>query len=172
MRARSLAVVGAFALGIVAGGMISPATLGRPNPLPDEADRRASAPAAPASKAAITGAYAAELVRVVDGDTFEARVHLWPGLDVTTKVRLRGIDAPEMKARCAEERTRAEAARDALAGILAEGALTVIRVGLDKYGGRVLADAATGRTPDISQALLDKGLARPYAGGRRQSWCG
>src|SRR5215467_7069842 len=101
------------------------------------------------------------MVRAVGGDTFEASVQLWLGPAASTKVRLRGIDAPEMKARCAEERTRAEAARDALAGILAEGALTVIRVGLDKYGGRVLADAATGRTPDVSQALLDKGLARP-----------
>src|SRR5215208_1700589 len=60
------------------------------------------------------GTYAAEVLRVLDGDTFEARVHLWPALDITTKVRLRGIDAPEMKARCREERNLAEAARDAL----------------------------------------------------------
>ena len=46
-----------------------------------------------------------------------------------------------------------------------------MRVGLDKYGGRVLADAATRATPDISAAMLAKGLARPYAGGRRDSWC-
>ena len=36
-----------------------------------------------------------DVVRTIDGDTFEARVHLWPGLDMTTRVRLRGIDAPE-----------------------------------------------------------------------------
>jgi len=29
----------------------------------------------------------AEVLRVIDGDTFEARVHLWPGLDITTKIR-------------------------------------------------------------------------------------
>src|SRR5690348_503028 len=36
--------------------------------------------------------YPAEVLRVIDGDTFAARVRVWPGLDVETKVRLRGID--------------------------------------------------------------------------------
>ena len=44
---------------------------------------------------------------------------------MTTKVRLRGIDAPELKARCRAERDMAEAARDALTAILAEGKLMV-----------------------------------------------
>jgi hypothetical protein len=35
----------------------------------------------------------------------------------------------------------------------------------------VLADAATGRTTDVASALLARGHARPYAGGRRQAWC-
>ena len=39
-------------------------------------------------------------IRTIDGDTFEARVHLEPGLDLNTRVRLRGIDAPELKASC------------------------------------------------------------------------
>ena len=121
---------------------------------------------------AIRGAYGAELVRVVDGDTFEARVHLWPGLTTTTRVRLRGIDAPEMRARCAEEQVKAEDARAALAALLAEGGITVLHVGLDKYGGRVLADATTARTADVSQAMRAKGAVRAYAGGRRAGWCG
>ena len=92
------------------------------------------------------------------------------GLQVTTRVRLRGIDAPEMN--CPQERIKAEAARDALAALLADRDLTVLRVGLDKYAGRVLADAATRRTPDVSGALLAQGVARAYFGGRRESWCG
>ncbi len=108
---------------------------------------------------------------MIDGDTFEAKVHLWPGLDVTTRVRLRGIDAPELKARCAEERSKAEAARNALKAMLDQGEVGVMRVTLDKYGGRVVADASTHATPNVSTALLNAGLARPYSGGRRQSWC-
>jgi endonuclease YncB( thermonuclease family) len=118
------------------------------------------------------GAYAADVLGVVDGDTFEARVRLWPGLDVTTKVRLRGIDTPELKARCAEERVKAEAARNALERMLSEGEVVIGSVGLDKYGGRVVAEAATRDTGDVGAALLASGLARPYGGGRRESWCG
>src|SRR5690349_6682539 len=33
-----------------------------------------------------------DVIRTIDGDTFEARVHLGPGLEPTTRVRLRGID--------------------------------------------------------------------------------
>jgi hypothetical protein len=57
-------------------------------------------------------------------------------------------------------------------GALADRDLTVLRIGLDKYAGRVLADAATRRTPDVSGALLGQGGARAYFGGRRESWCG
>jgi endonuclease YncB( thermonuclease family) len=167
MRAGSLAVMGIFALGILAGTSIPPARrLAPPVSAPDRI------PEPSAGKAAIKGAYAAEVLRVIDGDTFEARVHLWPGFEVTTRVRLRGIDAPEMNARCPQERIKAEAARDALAALLADRDLTVLRIGLDKYAGRVLADAATRRTPDVSGALLAQGVARAYLGGRRESWCG
>ena len=115
--------------------------------------------------------YPAEVLRVIDGDTFEARVHVWPGIAITTKVRLRGIDAPEMRARCEQERVKAKAARDALGALLADGAVGISSVSLDKYGGRIDADASTRRTPNISQAMLAAGQARPYAGGRRRSWC-
>ena len=86
-------------------------------------------------------------------------------------MRLRGIDAPEMKSRCGEERVKAEAARDALRNLLDQGEVGISHVTLDKYGGRVLADASTHSTPDISAALLDAGAVRPYSGGRRESWC-
>src|SRR5215212_9103321 len=101
-----------------------------------------SAPVTTQNSTTTLGTHPAEVVRVLDGDTFEARVRVWPGLEITTKVRLRGIDAPELKARCAEECIKAENARDALIAMLAEGGVAVGHVGLDKYGGRVLADAA------------------------------
>jgi endonuclease YncB( thermonuclease family) len=43
----------------------------------------------------VRASHPVEVLRVLDGDTFEARLHLWPGLEVTTWMRLRGIDAPE-----------------------------------------------------------------------------
>lgn len=112
-----------------------------------------------------------DVLRTIDGDTFEARVHLWPGLDMITRVRLRGIDAPELKAQCARELQMAEAASDALRGLLRQGEVTIYNIGPDKYQGRVVADAATRQTPNVSAALLSGGFARAYDGGHRNGWC-
>ena len=166
---RGLSAAGAtFALGLLIGGAIGLA-MGARQVMPAEA---ASAPSSsPAPALAATARVPAEVLRGLDGDTFEARVHVWPGLDVTTRVRLRGIDSPELKARCPQEQRQAEAARDALRALLADGEVGIFAVGLDKYAGRVVADAATKTTPSVSQALLASGLARHYGGGRRAGWC-
>jgi endonuclease YncB( thermonuclease family) len=160
-----------FAAGCVAGGLIVLTVQSRPAP--------ASVPGAPtdarpvilAPASARGGTHPAEVLRVIDGDTFEARVHVWPGLDITTKIRLRGIDAPELKAHCPAERAMAEAARDALRDMLAEGAVGVSAITPDKYGGRVVADAATRSVASVSMELQAQGLARSYGGGRRRGWC-
>ena len=112
-----------------------------------------------------------DVIRTVDGDTFEARVHLEPGLDLNTRVRLRGIDAPELKAACPQELQMAEAASAALRGLLGEGEVTISNIGPDKYSGRVVADVATRKTASVSAALLAAGHARSYSGGHRNGWC-
>jgi endonuclease YncB( thermonuclease family) len=167
--APALPVAGAiFILGIITGGMlgsfaapVAPAT----RPAERIADRHEP-------RVSSESRLSAEVVRVIDGDTFEARVHAWPGIEITTRVRLRGIDAPEMSANCRDEAIKAEAARAALQAILAQGAVSIGRVAPDKYGGRVVADAATRGTTDVSAAMLDGGHARRYSGGRREGWCG
>jgi len=111
-----------------------------------------------------------DVIRTIDGDTFLARVRQQGGRDLVARVRLRGIDAPEMKASCQEELDKAEAAADALRGLLREGGVTISNLGADKYG-RVLADVATRRTASVSAALLAGGYARSYNGGHRDGWC-
>jgi endonuclease YncB( thermonuclease family) len=112
-----------------------------------------------------------DVIRTIDGDTFEARVHLSPGLDPVSRVRLRGIDAPELKAACPQELQMAEAASDALRGLLGEGEVTIFNIGPDKYSGRVVADVATKKTANVSSAMLAAGHARSYSGGHRMGWC-
>jgi endonuclease YncB( thermonuclease family) len=155
-----------FVLGLGVGAAVGPFAASRGAAV-------ASQPAAAPSRepSTLRTAHPVEVLRVLDGDTFEARVQLWPGLAITTRVRLRGIDAPELKARCEQERSMAEAARDALQRILAQGDVGIAQVALDKYGGRVVADASTRSTRDIAGALLGSGMVRRYAGGRRESWC-
>jgi len=165
-------VIAVFALGFVAGGIFRPAL-----PLLARVDRAIAEEPQPMSVVAKVPTpnaplgYPAEVIRVIDGDTFEARVRVWPGLDVSTKVRLRNIDAPELHARCADELAKAQAARAALETMLAAGGVTVSQVGIDKYGGRIDALVATREIRDVSAALLQGGWARSYAGGRRGSWC-
>lgn len=112
-----------------------------------------------------------QVLRVVDGDTFVGRVQIWPEIELTTRVRLRGIDAPELEASCVQERQQAEAARAALRKLLGDGAITIFNIGPDKYAGRVVADVASARVTNISAALLEGGFARRYEGGRREGWC-
>jgi micrococcal nuclease len=111
-----------------------------------------------------------DVIRTIDGDTFLARVHQRDGRDLVVRVRLRGIDAPEMKASCQEELDKAEAAAAALRDLLGQGGVTITNLGPDKYG-RVLADVATKRTANVSAALLAGGYARSYNGGHRDGWC-
>jgi hypothetical protein len=137
-----------FAAGLTAGALIAPLGASRDDAVAAIQTRE------PQPASALRSGHTAEVVRVIDGDTFEARVRIWPGMDVTTRVRLRGIDAPEMLARCDE------------------GSVGISRIGQDKYGGWVDADVSTARTPNVSEALFDGGYARRYSGGRRASWCG
>ena len=158
-----LLAAAAFAAGLSAGALIAPVRAG-PEPV--------VAASAAKTSTGLRGGHPAQVLRVIDGDTFEARVRIWPGMDVTTRVRLRGIDAPELRARCEAERAQALAARDALARLLAQGDVGVAKVGQDKYGGRVDASVSTAATQDVSDAMLAGGFARAYHGGRRRSWCG
>ena len=162
----------AFAIGVGLGANISPVTASRGGAPPPASAAPPALTSPQIQNGAVRMAHPAEVLRVIDGDTFEARVNLWPGLDVTTRVRLRNIDAPELKARCDEERVKAEAAREALRAILDQGEVGISRVTLDKYGGRVVADASTRSTPNVSDALLAGGHARRYGGGHRDGWCG
>ncbi len=63
----------------------------------------------------LPGPIPARVERVVDGDTLAVRARIWPGHEVAVLVRLDGVDAPQLRRpRCARERRRGEAARDAL----------------------------------------------------------
>ena len=120
---------------------------------------------------ALAGPVTATVERVVDGDTIEVRAAIWLGQTLIVRVRIDGVDAPELEARCAEERKLALAARDFLARRVQGVPVKLTHVVYDKYGGRVRADVADA-TGDIAHALLESGLVRAYHGERRQPWCG
>ena len=109
--------------------------------------------------------YAAEVLHVLDGDTLELRIAVFPGHDIVARVRLARIDAPELA--CAGDRRAAETARRALRS-LTEGQRLILRDPKpDKYYGRVVADLVTADGVDLSDRLVADGHAVPYGGGRR-----
>lgn len=117
------------------------------------------------------GPVSATVVDVLDGDTFLADAEIWPGQTLRVNIRIRGIDAPEMKSRCQEERVAALRARDLLAQLMSGGTVSLSNIGGAKYYGRVLADVRSDNVA-VSDVLLDQGVVRRYGGGRRDGWCG
>ena len=130
----------------------------------------AAPPGLRVTAAAFRGPVVADVVRVIDGDTFEAAARIWLGEAIDIHVRIEGIDAPELHARCADERRRAEAARDYLANRIGDGEVELSAVRYDKYGGRVRA-VVRDAGGDVGAAMIAKGYARPYHGERRRPWC-
>lgn len=119
----------------------------------------------------LAGPYTATVERVVDGDTLAVRVPVWIGQELTVLVRVRGIDAPERKGRCAAERALAKRASAYLAAMVAGGPVRLTRISGGKYFGRVLADVTTANGNDVARRLLGRKLARPYRGKARAGWC-
>jgi endonuclease YncB( thermonuclease family) len=119
----------------------------------------------------LPGPIPARVLDVIDGDTVAVEAEIWLDQRVVTRVRLADVDTPEMRADCDGERALAEAARDRLAGLLAEGAVTLSNIHYGTYAGRVVATVSVdGR--DAGATLLREGLAVGYAGrGPRHDWC-
>ncbi|HEY4265726.1 MAG TPA: hypothetical protein VGM72_10435, partial [Micropepsaceae bacterium] len=67
-------------------------------------DARPDSPGLRVTAEALEGPVSAVVQRVVDGDTIEVRAAIWLGQSLTVRVRIDGVDAPELKARCPEER--------------------------------------------------------------------
>ncbi len=119
----------------------------------------------------VPGPVSARVINVIDGDTILVRARIWIGQEVKTRVRLDGVDAPELRGACAHERGLAIDARNFVVAALAGGSVRLRDIRRGKYGGRVLARVATPEGEDLGALLVAAGLARAYHGGRRGGWC-
>ncbi len=120
----------------------------------------------------LQGPIQATVISVIDGDTVVVWADIWLGQKIRTRVRIAGIDAPELRAKCAHEHALAEAARDKLVALINGGPVTLTEVRYGKYAGRVVARVAEAGGGDVAAALIVAGLARAYDGGGRRDWCG
>jgi micrococcal nuclease len=115
-----------------------------------------------------------EITRVIDGDTVEIAVDFLPSpLPPRLSIRVMGVDTPEKapRAQCDAEAALARKAsaftKDAVANAL-EVDIKILK--WDKYGGRVLGDVYLDHQ-SLAQSLISAGLARPYKGEAKSSWC-
>jgi micrococcal nuclease len=116
----------------------------------------------------IEGPVAAEILRVIDGDTLLVEARPWPQQTMEVYVRIRGIDTPEMHSKCAAVRRAGIDARQALEQLTASSPqVQLTQISGDKYFGRILANVtlSDGRNP--AQYMLGEGIAVAYDGGRK-----
>ena len=102
-------------------------------------------------------------VYVIDGDTFDHGGE---------RIRIAGIDTPELNGRCGREIELAGRARRRLRQLLAAGPFELVPAGdrdVDRYGRKLRDVVRDGRS--IGDTLVAEGLAREWRGYRRP-WCG
>src|SRR5690606_34629252 len=88
-------------------------------------------------------------------------------------VRARHFNTPEKGdlAECEFERIKAAQATEAARRLLPRGAVVrLANFGRDRYG-RLLATITLADGRDLAAEMIGAGLAVPYEGGPRQSWC-
>jgi micrococcal nuclease len=100
--------------------------------------------------------YRAKIVKVYDGDTVTAVVDLGFNVSVTEKIRLYGLDTPEIRG---EERADGLISRDRLRERILDQEVT-IKTFKDKKGkyGRYIAEIFLG-DENINEWLITEGLA-------------
>lgn len=115
-----------------------------------------------------------KIQRVIDGDTVEIAVGFLPDpLPPKLSIRVLGIDTPEKapRAQCEAEAKKAAEASAFTKGKVATAQTVEIEIkSWDKYGGRVLGHVLLDGH-SLSDMLIEAGLARPYKGEAKTSWC-
>lgn len=107
--------------------------------------------------------YRAEVLRVVDGDTFEALIDVGFGMKMQSSVRILGIDAPELKG---DTKAAGEVSKEALARLLADRSVRIRTEKPDSFGralAEVWIDSKIGGWFSVSSLMISNGHAVPKA---------
>jgi micrococcal nuclease len=108
---------------------------------------------------------------IYDGDTFTATIDSWPSIaGKNIGIRISGIDTPEIRGKCRKEIELARMAKKKTVSMIRSAKTIELRqMRRDKYF-RIDAEVfADGRS--IGQALISAGLAVPYHGNKKATWC-
>ncbi|MBR4592622.1 MAG: thermonuclease family protein [Elusimicrobiaceae bacterium] len=106
---------------------------------------------------------------VYDADTF--KINLNCSLAVYCEkvpVRVRGVDAPEIKGKTEREKKLAQKAKEFTKEFLSVSPITLSDCGRDKYF-RLLCDVTNGEGKDLAQELIKRDLGYAYQGGTKSN---
>ena len=116
--------------------------------------------------------YHCKIIKVIDGDTVDVDIDLGFGVWLKKeRVRVNGIDTPEIRGKTPEEKELAIHVRDELYSKIYGKMVTLKNVDTEKYG-RMLADVYLD-DENINEWLIDNEYAVRYDGGtkhRPASW--
>ena len=112
-----------------------------------------------------------EVINVNDGDTFRVNIDEFPPIiGENIAIRILGIDTPEIKGNCQQERQLAIKARDFTRKYLNSGSvISLTDLKRDKYF-RILANVYIDGK-NLGDALLMQNLAVVYLGKKKFNWC-
>ena len=110
--------------------------------------------------------YAAKIISVYDGDTVTATVDLGFTVSVRIKVRLYGINTPEIRTKDPSEKKAGYAARDFVRDRILDKTVQIRTHSKGKYGRWVatiweIQDGVVS-SKSINDELLELGMAVPY----------
>ena len=113
-----------------------------------------------------------EVISIYDGDTFRANISEYPPLiGQHMGIRINGVDTPEMRGKCEQEKILARKAKQFTIKMLLNAKTIELRnMQRGKYF-RIVADVyADGHS--VGEGLVREGLAVIYDGGKKTSaWC-
>jgi|DEB0MinimDraft_10_1074344.scaffolds.fasta_scaffold09139_4 endonuclease YncB( thermonuclease family) len=126
------------------------------------------------ASAAYANPYDMKVTKVTDGDTIRVEAPwLLPELGDDIAIRILGIDTPEKggRAKCEAEAALGAEATEFAKSVIAVGDVVQVDVlQWDKFGGRINADVYVDGE-NFAQMQIERGLAVPYDGGTKDSWC-
>ena len=116
--------------------------------------------------------YNIDVVRVIDGDTIDAKIDLGFDVSVKKRVRFMGINTPESRTRDLEEKKRGLAAKARVQELLDEATeIQLTSHGVGKFGrclGELNLCNSDGLTMvNLNNKLIEEGHAVEYHGGKR-----
>ena len=119
--------------------------------------------------------YRCKVLKIIDGDTVDVDIDLGFGIVLKNeRVRVMGIDTPELRTSDKLEKVFGLAAKDRLRELIPEGSVQILKTKIDKDGedakgkfGRILGDFIV-EGYRITEILIDEGHAVEYHGQSKE----